>query len=105
MRRDEIDRAAEYFDTHDMSHLIEGGELDTSVSTETSEVVSVRLPGTVMDVIRSVAKAHGVRPSHLIREWLEERLAREGIDVEATVPVSALLAFVAEQGARHTRAS
>ncbi|GAC1362677.1 MAG: hypothetical protein NVSMB32_03330 [Actinomycetota bacterium] len=83
-----------------MTHLIERGELDTTVMVEVTEVVSVRLPGTVMDAIRSVAKAHGVRPSNLMREWLVERLTREGVGVEATVPVSALLAFVAEQGTR-----
>jgi hypothetical protein len=100
MRQDEIDQAAAYYDTHDMSHLMERGELDTKVTAEVTEVVSVRLPGTVMDAIRSVAKAQGVRPSNLMREWLEERLTSEGVDLEATVPVSALLAFVAEQGTR-----
>ncbi|MHB1711779.1 MAG: CopG family antitoxin [Acidimicrobiales bacterium] len=105
MRQDEIDQAAEYYDTHDMCHLTESGEIDTSVSTGTTEVISVRLPVAVMDSIRSAAKTHGLRTSNLVREWLEERLAREGIDVEATVPVGALLAFVAERSVSHPQAS
>jgi len=51
-------------------------------------------------LVRATAEQRGIKVSTLMREWLEERLTLETADAEATVPVSALLALVAERGTR-----
>jgi predicted DNA-binding ribbon-helix-helix protein len=58
----------------------------------------LRLPKPVIDRLRAAAADRNVKVSALMREWLEERLTLETVGDEATVPVSALLALVAERG-------
>jgi len=55
-----------------------------------------------MDAIRTAADARGMRATALMREWLEEHLARQADTGEQMVPVSAVIAFLAETGARNT---
>lgn len=67
---------------------------------------ALRLPRPVIDQLRAAARARNIRISTLMREWLEERLTAESPGGEdATIPVSALLALVAERGGRAPRAS
>lgn len=64
---------------------------------------ALRLPRQVIDELRAAAQARNVKVTTLMREWLEERLTLESHgDEDATVPVSALLALVAERGSGHT---
>jgi hypothetical protein len=55
-----------------------------------------------MDAVRGVAQRRGVRPTRLIRDWVEAALAERASGEEATVAVSELLAFV-RQHSRHRR--
>jgi hypothetical protein len=61
---------------------------------------ALRLPQPVLDQLRAVADSRGVKVTALMREWLEERLARESDLGDATISASALLAFVAERTAQ-----
>ncbi|MGH3942698.1 MAG: CopG family antitoxin [Pseudonocardiaceae bacterium] len=93
---------AEYYDTADLTEQIERTNWEeTEPATEPMVTYALRLPKPVIDQIRDAAEVRGVKVSALMREWLQERLILEsepGEDV--TVPVSALLALVAERGTR-----
>ncbi|WP_017592121.1 hypothetical protein [Nocardiopsis potens] len=100
--REELERLAERFETEDQSAAIERAERDDSAAVEPMVVTSLRLPKPVMDAVRDQAAERGVKPTQLIREWVEER-AVAGMELGGTaVPVSALLAFVAEHAERRT---
>ncbi|MFW5416117.1 hypothetical protein J0910_05785 [Nocardiopsis sp. CNT-189] len=100
--REELDRLAERFETEDQSAAIERAERDDSAAAEPMVVTSLRLPKPVMDAVRDQAAERGVKPTRLMREWVEER-AVAGMELGGTaVPTSALLAFVAEHAERRT---
>jgi hypothetical protein len=94
--RDDLEQVAEYYDTHDTSADLERAEYEDAVAAEPMITTSLRLPKPVMDSIRAAADARGMRATVLMREWIEERLAREGGRGEQVVPLSALLAFLVE---------
>lgn len=100
----QLDETAEYYDKTDLSEHIEQATWEEHVpSAEPMVTYALRLPKPVIDRLRSVAQARNVKVSTLMREWLEERLTLESHgDEDATVPVSALLALVAERGSGHT---
>lgn len=58
---------------------------------------ALRLPKPVIDSLRSAAASRGMKVTALMREWLEERLAQADAHPDAAIPVSALLALVAER--------
>ncbi|GAA1070776.1 hypothetical protein [Nocardiopsis composta] len=100
--REGLDRLAERFETEDQSAAIERAERDDSAPAEPMVVTSLRLPKPVMDAVRDQAAERGVKPTQLMREWVEER-AVAGMELGGTaVPTSALLAFVAEHAERRT---
>jgi len=66
---------------------------------------TIRLPKTVLDALRSAAAARGVKVTTLMREWLGERLAQADAAPDAAIPVSALLALVAERATSAPRIS
>lgn len=104
MNPKQLHNLAEYYDTADLTEHIERTTWEESEpATEPMVTYALRLPKPVIDQIRDAAEVRGVRVSALMREWLQERLILEsepGEDV--TVPVSALLALVAERGTRRT---
>ncbi|MGH3321425.1 MAG: CopG family antitoxin [Streptosporangiaceae bacterium] len=101
----QIKELADYYDTHELVEEIERAERDDTVTAEPMVVTSLRLPKPVMDALRDAARARGVGTTQLMREWLEERLAREVAGGDVAIPASALLAFVAERATRARQAS
>lgn len=104
MNPDQLRETAEYYDTADLSeHIDQASWEEHEQAAEPMVTYALRLPGPVIAQLRSAARARDVRVSTLMREWLEERLAVESQGGEdATVPVSALLALVAERGSGRT---
>ncbi|MBI1759427.1 MAG: hypothetical protein HYR62_09420 [Actinobacteria bacterium] len=100
MSHDEVERLAALYESQDTSADLERAELDGSVVSEPMITTSLRLPKPVMDAIRTAADARGMRATALMREWLEQRLAQQGDTGELMVPVSAVMAFLAEAAAR-----
>jgi predicted DNA-binding ribbon-helix-helix protein len=96
MGHDDLEQVAGYYETHDTSADLERAEYDEAVVSEPMITTSLRLPKPVMDGIRAVAEARRMRATVLMREWIEERLARETDTGEQVVPLSALLAFLVE---------
>lgn len=108
MNPDELRETREYYDETDLSeHIDRAAWEEHEPAVEPMVTYALRLPQPVIDQLRAAALARNIRVSTLMREWLEERLATESTgDQEATIPVSALLALVAERGAgRAPRAS
>jgi hypothetical protein len=96
-----LEELATYFDKHDFSAEMEEGKWVTpETETEPMITTSLRLPRSVMDAVRSEANGRGIKPTQLVREWVEERLARSGKLEDVPIPASALLAFIAEQQSR-----
>lgn len=96
MNHNDLEQTAAFYDTHDTSADLERAEFDDSVVAEPMITTSLRVPKPVMDGIRAAAEARGMRATVLMREWIEERLARESESAEQVVPLSALLAFLLE---------
>lgn len=95
--KDDIQRLADYYDRTDASDALEGAELDETSALGAMVTTSVRLPRATISELRIVARRRGQRPTSLIREWIEEGLARGDGD-EAMIPVSKLLKLVEQAG-------
>lgn len=100
----QIERLADYYDNTDLSENIEQAQWEEPEPVaEPMVTYALRLPKPIIDRLRGVARERGIKVSTLMREWLAERLTLEGQDADASVPVSAILALVAER--RTDRAS
>lgn len=86
---------AEYYDTHDVveEHGEGGWSSVEPVAREGMMITtSLRLPKPIMDEVRRVAGDRGLKPTALMRQWIEAALASD----ETVVPFSVLRAAVAE---------
>ncbi len=103
MNPEQLGETAEYYDNADLSEHIEQATWEEpGPAAEPMVTYALRLPKPVIDQLRATAEDHGVKVSTLMREWLEERLAVEAdYGEDASIPVSALLALVAERGTGH----
>jgi hypothetical protein len=100
-RREELEEVARYVETHDLSEEMEDGEWVEPDVPEPMITMSLRLPKTTSDALRAVARAQGVRPTQLMRAWIEERLAQEtGPEDESMVSVHDLIAWAAKAARR-----
>ncbi|MFJ7246175.1 hypothetical protein ACIQWA_16170 [Kitasatospora sp. NPDC098652] len=97
----ELEAIAEYYETHELTE-------DEIMSAEPAEplapesvmiTTSLRLPKPVMDEVRRRARERGVKPTAIMREWIEAAIA----NVDDSVPVSVITAAVAEY--QHRKAS
>ncbi|MFI6574249.1 hypothetical protein ACIBFB_00505 [Nocardiopsis sp. NPDC050513] len=74
-----LDELADYYDRHDISEEIADGPLERHEPVPADQVMivsSIRLPKPTMDRVREAAVAEGVKPTALMRQWIEERLTR-----------------------------
>lgn len=86
---------AEYYETEDISDDIANAELERHdpLSVEHVMIVSsIRLPKPTMDKVRAVAAELGVKPTALMRTWIEEKLDTG----EATTPSPSVLAVLSK---------
>jgi uncharacterized protein YdiU (UPF0061 family) len=100
--REKLERIAQEYETTDASAELERAEYDDSTVAEPMVTTSLRLPKPVMDAVRAAAEARGVRPTTLMREWVEQQLLDQATTGEQVVPISAVLAFLAETATRTT---
>lgn len=66
---EELAELADYYDSHDTSAEMENGEL---VDPRPMQTTSLRLPADVVEALKSLAQARGVRYTALIREIVEQ---------------------------------
>lgn len=63
----------EHYDNSDLSDDIEAATWDTDVEPDPMVVTSLRLPKSLLDWVRDQAEAERVKPTALIRRWIEDR--------------------------------
>jgi len=98
--REQLERIAEEYQTGDASAELDRAEYDDSSVAEPMVTTSLRLPKPVMDAVRAAADARGMRPTALMREWVEQQVVEQAATGERVIPVSAVLAFLAETATR-----
>lgn len=78
----------QYWDRADLSRLSPGELHEQSVDREPSRktTFAVRLDQSAVDLLRALARARGVGPTQLVREWIMERLAAETAPAPAATP-------------------
>ncbi len=68
-----LDGIADHAETHDFSTDMEQGVWETDTETDPMVTTSLRLPKSLLDWVREQSAAQHVRPSGLIRQWIEQR--------------------------------
>jgi hypothetical protein len=68
-----LDEIAVHAQTHDFSPEMEQAVWETDAETDPMVTTSLRLPKLLLDWVREQAAAQHVRPSGLIRQWIEQR--------------------------------
>ncbi|MGH4016050.1 MAG: hypothetical protein ACRDSL_19430 [Pseudonocardiaceae bacterium] len=81
-----LQRLAEYYDTHDTSTEIQRAELvDEPVDPDPMVSLSLRLPKSLLDWVRTQARAEHTKPTQLIRRWIEEHRSSGELSLEERV--------------------
>ncbi len=76
-----LDEIADYAHHHDFGAEMEQGTWEADTDADPMITTSVRLPKSLLDWVRRRAAAQHVRPSVLIRQWIEQqRDAAEAAD-------------------------
>lgn len=70
MNKDEVTAHAQ---EQDFSAAMAAGVWETDTSSDPMVTTSVRLPKSLLNRVRDQAAAQHVRPSGLIRRWIEQR--------------------------------
>ena len=78
--REDVERLAEHYDETDLSGEIAQAELDESVDQDPMITTSLRLPKSVLDKVREHAARAGLKPSQLMRQWIEQEAAETAED-------------------------
>jgi predicted DNA binding CopG/RHH family protein len=101
-REQQLERIAADYETGDASAELDRADYDGGAVAEPMVTISLRLPKPVMDAVRAAADARGMRPTALMREWVEQQVVELATVGEQVIPVSAVIAFLAETAMRHT---
>ncbi|MGH3566538.1 MAG: hypothetical protein ACRDRH_11000 [Pseudonocardia sp.] len=77
---DDRDRDAlrEHFNGSDLSGAIDSAAWESAVESDPMIVTSVRLPKSLLDWVREQAAVDQVKPTALIRQWIEDRRRGSG---------------------------
>lgn len=75
-----LDEEAEFWDTHDLSPLMDGKHVPLEdlelIEKEKKEVLVIRIQKSIKKRIEKIAKAKGINPTTLSRMWLIEKLGQ-----------------------------
>lgn len=74
-----LDDIAAHAQAHDFSEEMERGIWEDDVQADPMVTTSLRLPKSLLDWVRERAAAEHVRPSVLIRQWIEQRRDAGGV--------------------------
>lgn len=69
----ELDALRDHFDHTDLADAIDSATWATEVDPDPMIVTSVRLPKSLLDWVREQAAAEEIKPTALIRRWVEDR--------------------------------
>lgn len=68
-----LDELREHFDSTDFAEVIESATWESDVDADPMIVTSVRLPRSLLGWVRQQAAAEQLKPTALIRRWIEDR--------------------------------
>jgi hypothetical protein len=71
---EQLERIAREYEAGDASAELERAELDDSTLAEPMVTTSLRLSKSVMDAVGAAAEVGGIRPTALMRGWVEQQL-------------------------------
>jgi hypothetical protein len=72
-----LEEIAKHAETHDFSAEMETGKWEADTEADPMVTTSLRLPKSLLDWVREQAAEQHVRPTTLIRQWIEQ-LRRAG---------------------------
>jgi hypothetical protein len=98
-----LDEIADYAQHHDFAAEIEQGSWDGDTEADPMITTSVRLPKSLLDWVRQRAAAQHVRPSVLIRQWIEQH--RDAAEAEGAGDLAARVERLEQAVFRDTNAS
>ena len=75
-----LNEIADYAEDHDFAAEMEQGTWEANTDADPMITTSVRLPKSLLDWIRQRAAAQHVRPSVLIRQWIEQQRDEDGTE-------------------------
>jgi len=76
MNRKELLEMRDYYDTHSTAdEMANGGTWETDVDPDPMVTTSLRLPKSLLDWVREQATAEHVKPTALVRRWIEQHHA------------------------------
>jgi hypothetical protein len=99
----ELDEIADYAEHHDFAAEVKQGSWEAGTDADPMITTSVRLPKSLLDWVRRSAAAQHVRPSVLIRQWIEQH--RDATETEHTADLAARVERLEHAVFRDTRAS
>lgn len=67
-----LDEIAQHAETHDFSAEMETGTWEADAEADPMVTTSLRLPKSLLDWVRERAAEQHVRPTTLIRQWIEQ---------------------------------
>lgn len=73
MNEKDLAELREHFDSTDLSDGVETATWESEVDPDPMIVTSLRLPKSLLDWVREQAGAERVKPTALIRRWIEDR--------------------------------
>jgi len=68
-----MDALRDHFDNSDLSGAIDSATWETDVDPDPMIVTSIRLPKSLLDWVREQAAEEQLKPTALIRRWIEDR--------------------------------
>ena len=105
MDEQKLAQLRDHYDTADLTAEIERARWETDVEPDPMVTTSLRLPKSVLDWVRQQAEAERVKPTALIRRWIEQQRDDRARDVSGRLErlVERLeVAVVAEEKAPKT---
>ena len=81
MDEQKLAQLRDYYDNTDLSAEIERAHWETDVESDPMVTTSLRLPKSVLDWVRQQALAEHVKPTALIRRWIEQQRDEQATDV------------------------
>ena len=79
MDQKKLKELRDYYDSTDTSDEIKDAELDDTIVHNRMVGITVRLPADTLQQVRELGATDGIKPTALIRRWVEDRLKSEAV--------------------------
>lgn len=79
MDKKKLDELRDYYDNTDMSAEIADAQIDDEIVESPMVGITVRMPAATLQRVREQAASEGIKPTALIRRWVEQRVQMQAI--------------------------